>query len=262
MILESLTSGVETFKAFFKERTVYNFWTNILTGSNKKTKLFLADQEGTPYARQNVPQIKIGKFNILDKLSAIGKRFMKLRTEQDMSMEEFEFAATIGFISSLSNNIAVNKSNSHKTFVETVVQQLETISIVAYIRIEHIKILQQFMLPGNWCYIQHYKPMGGTGRNIATNNLFAKKYHMTSLEIEDEEYANCVRVQCSFAEVLIYETILETVYAGDSTSQTGKSVAKKGEVVSKKDDILRGTVKDANGKEVTVKYNEITTTPK
>lgn len=212
-------STQKTLRSVFGEKTVYNFWGRVFTGANRKTILFAADEQGQPIIDTSRDINPRSRFNSAKWVSDVATRAYDVRfKETAVNSLMFEFAATVDFTIAQNNTMLANKSNTYKVFTESISRELETISITAYIRKDQIDALEQFMTPGYWCFIQHYKEAGGARKSITTNNFKAKKYQMVSLGIADEEYANCLRVNCEFKEVFLYDTIKSNIYTSTKSS--------------------------------------------
>lgn len=156
---------------FGRERTVYNFYDKLWNGDSKKVKLYIADSNGLPI---------------------------------DTSL--YEIPAVLDLRIGMTNTVGVTKAENKYVYQESVMQELETVSITAEIRKEHADEVAKFMIPGNWCFICSYKSAGGVRKVIFTDpNSLSKKYQMVSCSITDAGWDNTLSAQLEFLEVRTYD---------------------------------------------------------
>lgn len=203
MVIPNIGNFLLNFK---RERTIYNMWEKLWNGNSKKTKLYIADTEGLP-----------------------------------IETTEYEFPAVLDFKLNKSNTMGVTKAENKYVYQESIMQELEAVSITAEIRKEHADELSKFMIPGNWCFICHYKSMGGSRQTVFVDpSTLSKRYQMVSLSIQDTGFHNSLSAQCEFTEVRTYE--LQKASAGSigtsgSNQNKPKKIADKGRLEEKEDKV-------------------------
>lgn len=143
-------------------------------------------------------------------------------------------------------------AESRKVYMDGTIVRPVTMNISGVIDKGKIASIQKLCGGDTWVYVLNSKEIGGAATTVGYYSN-SKLYYISSLDIEDEGFSNCVSVKIVLNEVVLYSYELTYKYGIKQTnpiSGNGKSTkTKTGEVTYptffgvKKEDGIRGILK-------------------